>query len=1099
MVLQFRRVLHATAGSGVSLLVCALLCLGAGAQSAVDGAIGGRVSGEHGVKISGAIVRATHTADGLEESTTTGHHGEFLLTHLPAGEYRLSISAPALPVFVAEQVPVEVGRVTSLAVPLLADTALLLHAIQAGYTDDVATNISRDDVQSLPVNDLHWSNLSLLASGTNVDENGEGQISYRGLAPTQNSNALDGGDSTQGFLGLPMGGAHGNAAVSQDVIREFQASASGSFAQYGHAAGGSINAITRSGGSEVHGAGYYYLSNSAWAAIAPFSVVSSFNAATGLAGNYLANPSDVREQAGGDLGGPLLRRKLFYFLSYEQQQRNFPGIAAPEDPNFFALTANQMAALTYTRKLTQAQIVSALGYLSSLTGPVPRTNDQNNSFAKLNWNAGERNRLSMEYNRMRQNSPAGGQSQPVVYRGTSSFGNTAARVDTALGRWITFFTENLSNELRVQYSHDFESETAQTPLPQEPLTGPNGYPPEVRIGPNGFTIGKPNSLNRAAYPDETRYQAAEILSWVKGRHLISGGFDGSHLSEYISNLSGADGYYSYDTTSTTDPGALVDWMTDYTFSALVYPTAGCPSGASSPGSYEYVHYYCYREFTQSFGPSNWSYLVNDYAGFIEDKWKATEKLTLSLGARYEYEQLPPPQQPNPVINALFSGTGTTSSFPSNGNNIGPRFGFAWSPVRSGRTVLRGGYGIFYGRLAGTIIKDALANTAIPTAADSHILIKPKTVTSSPTCYNSGIATFGYPCTFPLYPQGDAAKTTSAVLFDSRFHLPMVQQANITLESDLGRHIMLSATYMLSMSRELPNFVDINIAPASSVQTFQLQGGTGKVGAVDGEKFLIPVYSSRVDTTHGPVTAIRSNINGTYNAFSLEARRRFEHGLEVRVGGTFSKAIDYGQPVTGNSVHSNPFDPFQIRYDKSVSSFNYPHKAIVSILWEPRLHTHNAELSAIMNQWSLSPIFIESSGRPYSYEIDGGSSLSGGYPSINGSGGATYLPTCGPNTLRLPDTQNFDVRLGRRIKISERVHAQAMAEVFNTLNHTNGFSVSTVAYRVGTPVNGVTPLVFQNAASVLTESSPNLPFGEYTAARSSFYHQRQVQIAFRLEF
>ena len=146
--------------------------------------------------------------------------------------------------------------------------------------------------------------------------------------------------------------------------------------------------------------------------------------------------------------------------------------------------------------------------------------------------------------------------------------------------------------------------------------------------------------------------------------------------------------------------------------------------------------------------------------------------------------------------------------------------------------------------------------------------------------------------------------------------------------------------------------------------------------------------------------------------------------------------------------------------------------------------------------SISPIFTESSGRPYSYEIDGGTSLAGGHESINASGGATYLPTCGPNTLRLPDTQNLDGRVTRRVNFGERVHMQAMAEVFNALNHTNGFNVSTVAYRVGTVASGVTPLVFQNAATVTGDT---LPFGEYTASRSSFYHQRQVQVGLRLEF
>ncbi len=145
------------------------------------------------------------------------------------------------------------------------------------------------------------------------------------------------------------------------------------------------------------------------------------------------------------------------------------------------------------------------------------------------------------------------------------------------------------------------------------------------------------------------------------------------------------------------------------------------------------------------------------------------------------------------------------------------------------------------------------------------------------------------------------------------------------------------------------------------------------------------------------------------------------------------------------------------------------------------------------------MFIESSGRPYSYQIFGGTQLSGGHESINGAGGATYLPTVGRNTLRLPEQMRVNLRVSRTIHLHEEVRLRGVAEVFNLANRVNYSGIATRAFLAGTPVAGVTPLVFQDAATVAAEGLNVRPYGSLTAAGTSEARERHLQLGLRLQF
>ena len=208
---------------------------------------------------------------------------------------------------------------------------------------------------------------------------------------------------------------------------------------------------------------------------------------------------------------------------------------------------------------------------------------------------------------------------------------------------------------------------------------------------------------------------------------------------------------------------------------------------------------------------------------MQDDWRATQRLTIHAGLRYEYQFLPLPQQPNAALDVVFGAVGATSVFPEDRNNFGPRLGLAWQPFGVGRGVLRVGYGVYNGKLPGATIRAALLDTALPSSV-TRVRILPTTGDGlSAVCHGSRLrlrlflshAAHGRGCgnylggrIRPALPSADGAA------------------GNPLHRARTGCGVLGSARYVLNLDRQLPNSVDINIAPSSDVQEFQLRGGTG---------------------------------------------------------------------------------------------------------------------------------------------------------------------------------------------------------------------------------------------------------------------------------
>ena len=1099
------------------------------AQGPVDAALRGRVVGADGAPLAGAHVWVRTVDGSAEREVTAAADGGFVMLRLAPGEYGLRVEGRTAASAASGSVLLFAGETSDVTLRVGVGTSLPVAARGLEF--------AAGQMERWPVSGRLWEGLAELDSRGNDatpaagDESNEaeedrrgsdeavrgeggtaGGLSYAGMTASQNAEVVDGLAATQAFgssaRGTSSSGLNSAASYGQGAVRSFRVLPRSFSAQYGGAAGGLVAVVSERATERLHASAFVLSRQSAWAAANPFSVVTHYR--DGAITNSLARPSGTSTQAGGAIGFPLAgktaprwRRDAGAFVSAEGELRDAKIVATPALASFYALSAEQTALLA-NRGVSAAAINSALDYLDSLTGTIAKTAVRLQEFARVDIRPSPRDALTLASIESRYQAPAGlGQaSDAVVARGMGSVGDEVLQVDVGTARWLHRFSQRFDNEVRGQVAHDLEYETAPSPLPQEPAIGPRGLAPQVSIGPNGFAFGTPSNLGRFAYPEEQRVELADAMQLRLGTHLLRAGAEWSRLHDRVDSLTNAVGSFSYDSGVVAGrDGGLADWITDFTFNVNAYPNGGCP------GINAAVHYFCFQSFTQSFGPAQTEFVTHEVAGFAEDSWRVRDNLVLSYGARYEYTLLPLPQAPNATLDAAIAGLGgrvggTTSSFPEDRNNLGPRVSAEWSPQwgKGARPVFtaRVGLGVFYGRIPGAMIAAGIADTALASTT-LRVRITPATVTQCPqvTAGNQG---FGYPCDFVALPPAAVAVTSSAKVFARDFRTPAVQRAALSLEREVGRRGFVRASYAMANATQLPTSVDLNIAPSTAMRSFVLQGGDGRAGPRSGETFVVPMYASRLQTQYGPVSAMVSNANATYHAGTVEAEWRMR-GLEARGSYTFSRAIDYGPQQGAVPGVDGQFDPFADGYDKGLSSLQFPQRFAGDLIYADHVESGPEWRRRLLDGWRFASIATAGSGAPYSYAVYGGSYLSAGHDSLNGSGGATYLPTVGRNTLRLPVRGQVDLRVGRDFALRGRLRVDAFAQAFNLLNESNISRVETRAFIVGTPAvaGGAIPLVFQDAPTIAAEGLTTPAFGTALSSSTGLSRERRVEVGLRVEF
>ena len=927
---------------------CCLLVRGtvdARAQSSTSGGLGGVVADASGAAIAGADVELQSNDSGLTRKAITDRTGEFLFGELVPGVYRLRLRASGFAELRVGEAAVGVGRITRLA-PSLGVAALgqtiQVNALRElpGFESPVNANLSLEDLRDLPLDGRRFQSLApvtplISAEDTaptddTTDSNGASdsgdaapdtdtvRLSVRGLDPMHNQYALDGLSLSRAFDGEPRGGRALPFTIAQEAVREFQVRTAGPGIAMGRDAGGSVNSVTRRGETRPHGSAFLLVRNSGVGAANPFALSTRYNGGAHV--TTLVKPRDQREQFGGSAGGPLPLHlvgpsHLFGFIAAEGERRSFPGISSPSDPTFYNLTAVQ-AALLANRGVNAAAITRALTFLDGLTGTVDRRAEELALLPRIDWQPGARTAVDAVWARVRFRSPSGQRSSPVVARGRASFGDITTHTDSVLLHAATALSSRWLLELRGQWSRDAAFAEVPPPLDTEPHTGPAGAAPEVSVA-GVFVFGNAAALGARRLPEERRTEGLAQAIFSGSAHTISFGVQGSGVDERIGSRDASSGAYDYTSGVTGGhAGGLVDFITDATYSATSYPNGGCPS------IYVAVHLFCFRSFTQSFGSvPETRFHTAELSVFANDSWRATPRLRIAAGVRYEYNRLPPPQHPNPALDAmlasLVNGFATTSSTPSDTNNLAPHLGVAYAPGQ--RTVVRLDYGVHFGRVPGRTIQAALENTAQP-AAQTRLRLTPRTIVD-PACASAG-TNFGYPATYTCSPFGPVAAAGEATVFAAGFQSPMVQTGEFSVTRSLGASTSISGSYVFALARQLANTTDLNIAPSTQHIAFQIVRNGGEPGARGGQLFNMPLYTARRSPSYGPVTGILSNASGTYNALALQLERRSAHGLAARIAWTYSKALDSVRSTGAVPNEDAQLDPFDPLYDRAPSNFDH---------------------------------------------------------------------------------------------------------------------------------------------------------------------------------
>lgn len=420
------------------------------------------------------------------------------------------------------------------------------------------------------------------------------------------------------------------------------------------------------------------------------------------------------------------------------------------------------------------------------------------------------------------------------------------------------------------------------------------------------------------------------------------------------------------------------------------------------------------------------FTTTDWNLYLQDNYRVRPSFTLYLGLRYEYTQLPQPSGGNPAFPL-------TQAFNKDTNNFGPRFGFSWDVGGTHKTVVRGGYGMYYGRTSNSAIANGLLNNGI---VNSSYFITP----SSPV---SPV----YPNVFSGPPSGAGASTQTINFFAPDYVRPMIHSVDLVIEREVAPGLTMSGSYLFSRGQRLPTFRDTNLPTATGTVTYLLPDGSAAG--------VFPLYlGSRPNKNAGNMIITESVLKSTYNAFVLNVSKRFSHGVQLQSNFTIAKALDNGQTsTTFFSSYSQQFDPNNLNAEKGLSSFDVRKRWVTNFILAPSVSrfTDNSFAKALFNDWQFSGIMTFADGKPQTPRISGSLSSSIGATvtsTTNGSGGSFRVPFVSNGVGTSTGQATVDMRFTRSFRVSERAKFQFIWEAFNIFNRVNYTSWNYNQYRVG---------------------------------------------------
>jgi hypothetical protein len=631
--------------------------------------------------------------------------------------------------------------------------------------------------------------------------------------------------------------------------------------------------------------------------------------------------------------------------------------------------------------------------------------------------------------------------------------------------------------------------------------------PYVVAGSNyGFNACSPYYSYRVAYPDESKWQIGDVLYLGMGNHSFKFGVDTVHNDDLMNNTYQSNGNFSYGYVGNLYNDLLNkrNGVTPSTANQM-----GCDSAAAQnfPGISKGATTVtganpCYSSFAQGFGSPIYEITTTDLGVFAQDNWKFSPRLTLELGLRWDHESKPGPDSKLTTASGAFVPYNGIANNPDDKTDFGPRVGFSYDLLGTGKTVLRGGYGIYFGRITNGNIENVLLNTGSPNGQFQRTW---NTTTPGAPVFPAVIASASTATCTP----GTSACPASYFM-SPNLKLPEVQEYDLLVQQDFSHGTVFSLSYLGGLGRHLPNFLNVNLNPASLTNTtITIAGddnGKGPLGKT-GATVNVPVYTSYGNTAllgagaanFGPVTEFVSNVNSSYNAMVAEVQNRSLKFIQFDANYTWSHSLDFAQNANTQGTAMSWYDPYSsARVNYGNSSWNMPQRLVAYALYKfPNLHTSSV-LKYLVNDWELNDSFMMQNGLPFTAGSNSKPVSTAIATSWNGSGGPSIIPQIGYNTYRYPRRIVDDVRLQKSVVLGENKYVRSvdlMLNAFNVANHQNitGFK-ATYLYNLS---GGTATYNGQDATG--TVSAKSFMVVNNSNSSNFTFAPRNIEVAARINF
>jgi Carboxypeptidase regulatory-like domain/TonB-dependent Receptor Plug Domain len=1033
------------------VVACALVLGFAAVTSAqVDRAtLSGTVRDASGALISGASVVVTNVATNETTQTKTNADGNYTAVNLRPGRYKVEAEAAGFQKN-AQTIVVEVGQRAradfSLGVGTLAEAVTVEDTRRVLNTEQAALGqvIEQAAVANLPLASRNWDDLLFLVAGVQgdryTDQGGgtsfgrTGGFNVHGQRSLQNNFTLDGVDNNT----ISENVQELTTQVSRpsiDAIQEFKIVTSPYSAEYGRAPGGAVSVTTKSGTNEIHGTGYEYFRNDSLDTIDFFSKL-----------NNQPKLQNSQNQFGGNLGGPIIKDRSFFFVDYEglrltrgvtrstrvptdaERQGIFSGTV--RDP----LTGQPFANNTIPVSRFDPVAAAMLGLLPAPNQPgatnfsrqADLTDDSDRILGRVDFKATQNDSIFARYIYSTRDRFIPGWFGGIVDGLSSSSGGVQTiKSQSLVGGWTRVFSQSVVNEFRFSWN-GAKSDGVQEPFGQAPPADavvpgvPNN--PTVAGGVTGVNIsgyfgggakiGSPNFLPKFQHTNQ--FEFLNTMTWLRGNHAFKFGFD---------ILSPMKNTYM-DVPATRGD---INFSNQFTGQAVGDFLLGYVTGAQLTN----VHVVDQRHWATSF--------------FVHDDWKVNTKLTLNLGLRYDFIT-PAMEAQNRQTNFRPEGAGTLV-FASDGsladrglvnpdkNNFAPRIGIVFQA--DNKTVIRGGYGIFYNLFDRVGSEDQIALN-IPSLINNVLQVAGAERTNPLFLLKNGFANNFLDPTAPGLQQRvqlravaeDAPKTT-------------IHQASVGVQREFFNSFVLTVDGIMTWGRNLATLINLN-------QPVPTAAGNNALGPRP-----YPAFGSFIEWR-------QQNGESSYKGIDVTIERRFSRGFGFGLAYTLGNSRDNtSEHLTTLGSNSFPQNSRNLDDWEGPSDYDVRHRFVANFVAElpfgkGKKWAQEGVGATLLGNWTFSGIFTAHSGLPFTVNQSNnnvGTRMTG-MPNLVGDpeGPQTQqkwfntdafvaVPSgtfgnAGRNILRGPDWRTFDFTLARKIDIGSRVAAQLRWDVFNAFNRTN---------------------------------------------------------------